>query len=418
MINYPEIEKFDTEVYNALMKELERQERNIELIASENYVPKAILEADGSILTNKYAEGLPGKRYYGGCENIDIIEQLAIDRAKSLFGSDHVNVQAHSGSDANSAAYFALLEDGDKVLSMNLNEGGHLSHGSKVNHSGRRYDFYHYGVDEETGLIDYDHVLDLAREIKPKLIVCGASAYPREIDFKKFRQIADDVGALLMADIAHIAGLVVCGEHMSPIDFCDVVTSTTHKTLRGPRSGIILCKEKWAKKIDKAVFPGLQGGPLEHIIAAKAIGFKQNLAPSWLTYIKQVKANAKQMEISLKKNNFVLVSGGTDNHILLLDLRNMGITGKEAQNLLDEVYITTNKNTIPGEELSPNITSGLRIGTAAVTTRGMREGEMEIIVDLIKKTLKKEDTVENIRKEVESLTKRFPVYGEVIWKCL
>ena len=297
---------------------------------------------------------------------------------------------------------------------MNLNEGGHLSHGSKVNHSGRRYDFYHYGVDEETGLIDYDHVLDLAREIKPKLIVCGASAYPREIDFKKFRQIADDVGALLMADIAHIAGLVVCGEHMSPIDFCDVVTSTTHKTLRGPRSGIILCKEKWAKKIDKAVFPGLQGGPLEHIIAAKAIGFKQNLAPSWLTYIKQVKANAKQMEISLKKNNFVLVSGGTDNHLLLLDLRNMGITGKEAQNLLDEVYITTNKNTIPEEELSPNITSGLRIGTAAVTTRGMREGEMEIIVDLIKKTLKKEDTVENIRKEVESLTKRFPVYGEVI----
>ena len=413
-MNYSEIEKFDPEVYHALIKELQRQERNIELIASENYVPKAILEADGSILTNKYAEGLPGKRYYGGCENIDIIEQLAIDRAKSLFGADHVNVQAHSGSDANSAAYFALLEDGDKVLSMNLDEGGHLSHGSKVNHSGRRYDFYHYGVDEGTGLIDYDHVLDLAREIKPKLIVCGASAYPREINFKKFRQIADNVGALLMADIAHIAGLVVCGEHMSPIDFCDVVTSTTHKTLRGPRSGIILCKEKWAKKVDKAVFPGLQGGPLEHIIAAKAIGFKQNLDPSWLTYIKQVKANAKQMEVSFKKNKFDLVSGETDNHLLLLDLRNMGITGIEAQNLLDEVYITSNKNTIPGEELSANITSGLRIGTAAVTTRGMREAEMETIVDLIKKTLKKEDTVENIRKEVESLTKRFPVYGEVI----
>ncbi len=416
-MNYQEIEKFDPDVYYALINELRRQERNIELIASENYVPKAILEADGSILTNKYAEGLPGKRYYGGCENIDIIEQLAIDRAKMLFGADHVNVQPHSGSDANSAAYFALLEDGDKVLSMNLSEGGHLSHGSKVNHSGKRYDFYHYGVDKKTGLIDYDHVLDLARDIKPKLIVCGASAYPREIDFRKFKEIADDVGALLMADIAHIAGLVVCGEHMSPVDYCDVVTTTTHKTLRGPRSGIILCKEKWAKKIDKAVFPGLQGGPLEHIIAAKAIGFKQNLDPSWLSYAKQIKANAKQMEESFKKNNFDLVSGGTDNHLLLLDLRNIGITGKEAQSLLDEVYITTNKNTIPGEELSANITSGLRIGTAAVTTRGMKESEMEIIVDLIKKTLKKEDTVENIRKEVESLTKRFPVYGEVIWKC-
>ncbi|MDU3136323.1 MAG: serine hydroxymethyltransferase [Anaerococcus prevotii] len=413
-MNYQEIEKFDPDVYYALINELRRQERNIELIASENYVPKAILEADGSILTNKYAEGLPGKRYYGGCENIDIIEQLAINRAKKLFGADHVNVQPHSGSDANSAAYFALLEDGDKVLSMNLSEGGHLSHGSKVNHSGKRYDFYHYVVDKKTGLIDYDHVLDLARDIKPKLIVCGASAYPREIDFRKFKEIADDVGALLMADIAHIAGLVVCGEHMSPVDYCDVVTTTTHKTLRGPRSGIILCKEKWAKKIDKAVFPGLQGGPLEHIIAAKAIGFKQNLDPSWLAYAKQIKANAKQMEITFKKNNFDLVSGGTDNHLLLLDLRNMGITGKEAQSLLDEVYITTNKNTIPGEELSPNITSGLRIGTAAVTTRGMKESEMETIVDLIKKTLKKEDTVENIRKEVENLTKKFPIYGEVI----
>lgn len=413
-MNYQEIEKFDPDVYYALINELRRQERNIELIASENYVPKAILEADGSILTNKYAEGLPGKRYYGGCENIDIIEQLAINRAKKLFGADHVNVQPHSGSDANSAAYFALLEDGDKVLSMNLSEGGHLSHGSKVNHSGKRYDFYNYGVDKKTGLIDYDHVLDLARDIKPKLIVCGASAYPREIDFRKFKEIADDVGALLMADIAHIAGLVVCGEHMSPVDYCDVVTTTTHKTLRGPRSGIILCKEKWAKKIDKAVFPGLQGGPLEHIIAAKAIGFKQNLDPSWLTYARQIKANAKQMEITFKKNNFDLVSGGTDNHLLLLDLRNMGITGKEAQSLLDEVYITTNKNTIPGEELSANITSGLRIGTAAVTTRGMKESEMETIVDLIKKTLKKEDTVENIRKEVENLTKKFPIYGEVI----
>ena len=413
-MNYQEIEKFDPDVYYALINELRRQERNIELIASENYVPKAILEADGSILTNKYAEGLPGKRYYGGCENIDIIEQLAIDRAKKLFGADHVNVQPHSGSDANSAAYFALLEDGDKVLSMNLSEGGHLSHGSKVNHSGKRYDFYNYGIDKKTGLIDYDHVLDLARDIKPKLIVCGASAYPREIDFRKFKEIADDVGALLMADIAHIAGLVVCGEHMSPVDYCDVVTTTTHKTLRGPRSGIILCKEKWAKKIDKAVFPGLQGGPLEHIIAAKAIGFKQNLDPSWLTYARQIKANAKQMEITFKKNNFDLVSGGTDNHLLLLDLRNMGITGKEAQSLLDDVYITTNKNTIPGEELSANITSGLRIGTAAVTTRGMKESEMETIVDLIKKTLKKEDTVENIRKKVENLTKKFPIYGEVI----
>ncbi|MDO5047393.1 MAG: serine hydroxymethyltransferase [Anaerococcus sp.] len=411
-MDYKEIEKFDQEVYKALTDELERQERNIELIASENYVIKPILEADGSILTNKYAEGLPGKRYYGGCENIDIIEQLAIDRAKKLFGADHANVQPHSGSDANAAAYMALLDHGDKILAMELSEGGHLSHGSPVNQSGKNYEFYHYGVDEETGRIDYEKVLELAKEIKPKLIVCGASAYPREIDFKKFREITDEVGALLMADIAHIAGLVVAGEHQSPIPYCDVVTTTTHKTLRGPRSGMILSKEKWAKKVDKAVFPGLQGGPLEHIIAGKAIGFKQNLDPSWIDYAKQIKSNAKAMEKALKDHGFNMVSGGTDNHLLLLDLTNIGITGAKAQELLDEVYITTNKNTIPGEKLSPNVTSGLRIGTAAVTSRGMKEAEMEIIIDLISKTLKREASVDEIRKEVFDLTSKFPVYGE------
>lgn len=410
-MDYLKIKEFDPKAYEALNLELKRQEDNIELIASENYVSKEILEACGSILTNKYAEGLPEKRYYGGCENIDTIEQLAIDRAKELFKAEHVNVQPHSGSNANIAAYFALLKPGDKVLAMDLTEGGHLTHGSSVNFSGKLYDFYHYGVDHENGRIDYDKVLEKAKEVKPKLIVCGASAYPREIDFKKFREIADQVDAMLMADIAHIAGLVVAGEHQSPVPYCDVVTTTTHKTLRGPRSGIILCKEEYAKAIDKAVFPGLQGGPLEHIILAKALGFKQNLDPSWKSYAKQVKANAKAMEEALRKYNFNMISDGTDNHLLLIDLTNKNITGKEAQDLLDEVCITTNKNTIPNEKLSPNVTSGLRIGTAAITTRGMKEEEAKKIVDLISRTIDKKENLEDIRKEVLDLTSKFPVYG-------
>ena len=411
-MDYSLIKAFDERAYNALEKEVKRQEDNIELIASENYAKPYILEAAGTVLTNKYAEGYPNIRYYGGCENIDEIEQLAIDRLKELFHCDHANVQPHSGSSANLAAYFALLKPGDKVLAMNLSEGGHLTHGSKVNFSGKLYDFYPYGIDSETGRIDYDDVLSKACEIKPKLIVCGASAYPREIDFKKFREIADEVGAILMADVAHIAGLIVAGEHPDPFPYCDVVTSTTHKTLRGPRSGIIMCKKEYAKAIDKAVFPGSQGGPLEHIILAKALGFKQNLDPSWKDYAKQIKANAKAMEEALREHGFKMISDGTDNHLLLIDLTNKNITGAEAQDLLDEVYITTNKNTIPNEKLSPQVTSGLRIGTAAITSRGMKEEEAKKIVELISRTIDREEDLEVIKKEVLELTSKFPVYGD------
>lgn len=409
-MDYSLIKEFDKEAYDALNKEIQRQEDNIELIASENYVKPYILEAAGSILTNKYAEGYPEKRYYGGCENIDVIEQIAIDRAKELFHCDHANVQPHSGSNANLAVYSALLKPGDKVLAMNLTEGGHLTHGSKVNFSGKLYDFYQYGVDE-SGRIDYDDVLKKAREIKPKLIVCGASAYPREIDFKKFREIADKVDALLMADVSHIAGLIVAGEHPNPFPCCDVVTSTTHKTLRGPRSGIILCKKEYAKAIDKAVFPGNQGGPLEHIILAKALGFKQNLDSSWKDYAKQIKANAKAMEEALREYNFKMVSDGTDNHLLLIDLTNKNINGAQAQDLLDKVNITTNKNTIPNEKLSPQVTSGLRIGTAAITSRGMKEAEAKKIIELIARTIDQKEELEIIKKEVLELTSKFPVYG-------
>ena len=409
-MDYSLIKEFDKEAYDALNKEIQRQEDNIELIASENYVKPYILEAAGSILTNKYAEGYPEKRYYGGCENIDVIEQIAIDRAKELFHCDHANVQPHSGSNANQAVYSALLKPGDKVLAMNLTEGCHLTHGSKVNFSGKLYDFYQYGVDE-SGRIDYDDVLKKAREIKPKLIVCGASAYPREIDFKKFREIADKVDALLMADVAHIAGLIVAGEHPNPFPCCDVVTSTTHKTLRGPRSGIILCKKEYAKAIDKAVFPGNQGGPLEHIILAKALGFKQNLDSSWKDYAKQIKANAKAMEEALREYNFKMVSDGTDNHLLLIDLTNKNINGAQAQDLLDKVNITTNKNTIPNEKLSPQVTSGLRIGTAAITSRGMKEAEAKKIIELIARTIDQKEELEIIKKEVLELTSKFPVYG-------
>ncbi|WP_416335226.1 serine hydroxymethyltransferase [Anaerococcus sp. DFU013_CI05] len=410
-MDYSLIKEFDIDLYQALEKEVHRQEDNIELIASENYVKPYILEAAGSILTNKYAEGYPEKRYYGGCENIDVIEQIAIERAKELFHCDHANVQPHSGSNANFAAYSALIKPGDKVLAMNLTEGGHLTHGSKVNFSGKLYDFYPYGVDIETGRIDYDDVLAKTRKIQPKLIVCGASAYPREIDFKKFREIADEVGAILMADIAHIAGLIVAGEHPDPFPYCDVVTSTTHKTLRGPRSGIILCKEQYAKAIDKAVFPGSQGGPLEHIILAKALGFKQNLDSSWKDYAKNIKANAKAMEEALRNHGFKMISDGTDNHLLLIDLTNKNITGSEAQDLLDQVNITTNKNTIPNEQLSPNVTSGLRIGTAAITSRGMGVDESKKIIELISRTIDRNEDIEQIKREVLDLTSKFPVYG-------
>lgn len=410
-MDYSLIKEFDIDLYQALEKEVQRQEDNIELIASENYVKPYILEAAGSVLTNKYAEGYPEKRYYGGCENIDAIEQIAIDRAKELFNCDHANVQPHSGSNANFAAYSALLKPGDKVLAMNLTEGGHLTHGSKVNFSGKIYDFYHYGVDNQTGRINYEEVLEKARQIRPQLIVCGASAYPREIDFSKFREIADEVGAILMADIAHIAGLIVAGEHPDPFPYCDVVTSTTHKTLRGPRSGIILCKEEFAKAIDKAVFPGSQGGPLEHIILAKALGFKQNLDPSWKEYAKNIKVNAKAMEEALRDYGFKMISDGTDNHLILIDLTNKNITGAEAQDLLDQVNITTNKNTIPNEQLSPQVTSGLRIGTAAITSRGMGVDESKKIIELISRTIDRTEDLEQIKREVLDLTSKFPVYG-------
>ena len=410
-MDYSLIKEFDIDLYQALEKEVQRQEDNIELIASENYVKPYILEAAGSVLTNKYAEGYPEKRYYGGCENIDTIEQIAIDRAKELFHCDHANVQPHSGSNANFAAYSALIKPDDKVLAMNLTEGGHLTHGSKVNFSGKIYDFYHYGVDNQTGRINYEEVLKKARQIRPQLIVCGASAYPREIDFRKFREIADEVGAILMADIAHIAGLIVAGEHPDPFPYCDVVTSTTHKTLRGPRSGIILCKEEFAKAIDKSVFPGSQGGPLEHIILAKALGFKQNLEPSWKEYAKNIKANAKAMEEALRDYGFKMISDGTDNHLLLIDLTNKKITGAEAQDLLDQVNITTNKNTIPNEQLSPQVTSGLRIGTAAITSRGMGVDESKKIIELISRTIDRSEDLEQIKREVLDLTSKFPVYG-------
>ena len=410
-MDYSLIKEFDIDLYQALEKEVQRQEDNIELIASENYVKPYILEAAGSVLTNKYAEGYPEKRYYGGCENIDAIEQIAIDRAKELFHCDHANVQPHSGSNANFAAYSALLKPGDKVLAMNLTEGGHLTHGSKVNFSGKIYDFYHYGVDNQTGRINYEEVLEKARQIRPQLIVCGASAYPREIDFSKFREIADEVGAILMADIAHIAGLIVAGEHPDPFPYCDVVTSTTHKTLRGPRSGIVLCKEEFAKAIDKSVFPGSQGGPLEHIILAKALGFKQNLDPSWKEYAKNIKLNAKAMEVALRDYGFKMISDGTDNHLILIDLTNKNITGAEAQDLLDQVNITTNKNTIPNEQLSPQVTSGLRIGTAAITSRGMGVDESKKIIELISRTIDRTEDLEQIKREVLDLTSKFPVYG-------
>ncbi|MEK5176412.1 serine hydroxymethyltransferase [Heyndrickxia sp. FSL W8-0496] len=405
----------DKEVYLAIQDELKRQQSKIELIASENFVSEAVMEAQGSVLTNKYAEGYPGRRYYGGCEYVDVVEDLARDRAKEIFGAEHVNVQPHSGAQANMAVYFTVLEPGDTVLGMNLSHGGHLTHGSPVNFSGVQYNFVEYGVNEQTHMIDYEDVLRKAREHKPKLIVAGASAYPRVIDFKKFREIADEIGAYLMVDMAHIAGLVAAGLHPSPVPHADFVTTTTHKTLRGPRGGMILCKEEFAKKIDKSIFPGIQGGPLMHVIAAKAVAFGEALQDSFKEYSQQVIDNSKQLGDSLMKEGLNLVSNGTDNHLLLVDLRSLGLTGKVAEKVLDDIGITVNKNTIPFDPESPFVTSGIRIGTAAVTSRGFGSDEMDEIASIIGDTLKNYENggkLEEARKRVAALTEKFPLYPE------
>lgn len=403
------LENFDPEVFGYLNDEIKRQEEHIELIASENFVSKAVLETMGTELTNKYAEGYPGKRYYGGCEHVDKIEQLAIDRLKKLFNADHANVQPHCGANANIAVYVAVLKPGDTVLGMRLTEGGHLTHGSPVNMSGKFYNFVDYGVDPETGTIDYENVRELALKHKPKLIVAGASAYPRIIDFKKFREIADEVGAYLMVDMAHIAGLVATGDHPSPVPYADFVTTTTHKTLRGPRGGAILCKEEHKKLLDKSVFPGFQGGPLEHIIAAKAVCFKEDLQPEFKEYTHQILKNAKAMEKVFLDNDVRLVSGGTDNHLLLIDCRSFDMTGKEAENVLSEVNITTNKNTIPNDPETPFVTSGIRIGTPAITTRGLKEAEATKVAEFMIDALKKRRPSEEIKKDVVELMKQFPI---------
>ncbi len=410
------IEKYvlpvDPELAEAIKKEEERQQNNIELIASENFVSRAVMAAQGCVMTNKYAEGYPGKRYYGGCENVDIAENLARDRARELFGAEHVNVQPHSGAQANTAVYFAMLEPGDTVLGMNLSHGGHLTHGSPVNISGIYFKFAAYGVNPETETIDYDQVLATAREVKPKMIVAGASAYPRIIDFAKFREIADEVGAYLMVDMAHIAGLVAAGLHPSPVPYADFVTTTTHKTLRGPRGGMILCKEKYAKAIDKAIFPGIQGGPLMHVIAAKAVSFKEALQPEFKVYQQKIINNAQTLAKRLQEKGFRLVSGGTDNHLMLVDLRQKGLTGKDAEKMLDEARVTVNKNTIPFETESPFVTSGIRIGTPAVTSRGMGEAEMVEIADIIDLVLTHKN-IEEAREKVNALTQRFPLYKSI-----
>jgi glycine hydroxymethyltransferase len=409
------LEQQDPELYASIQKELGRQRGNIELIASENFVSEAVMEAQGSVLTNKYAEGYPGKRYYGGCEFVDVTENLARDRAKKIFGAEHANVQPHSGAQANMAVYFTILEQGDTVLGMNLSHGGHLTHGSPVNFSGIQYNFVEYGVDEVTHRINYEDVRAKAVEHKPKLIVAGASAYPRAIDFAKFREIADEVGAYLMVDMAHIAGLVAAGIHMNPVPYADFVTSTTHKTLRGPRGGLILCKEEWAKKIDKSIFPGIQGGPLMHVISAKAVAFGEALQDDFKDYAKKIVENAHHLAEGLKKEGIQLVSDGTDNHLLLVDTRSLNLTGKVAEKVLDEVGITVNKNTIPFDPASPFVTSGIRIGTAAVTSRGFGLEEMETIASIIADTLKNhedEATLENSKQRVADLTSKFTLYPE------
>ena len=414
MLNYfNELKKYDSEVFAACNKEFDRQQTFIELIASENIVSKAVLLAAGSVLTNKYAEGYPGKRYYGGCHCVDEVEELARERAKKLFGAEHANVQPHSGANANLATFFALLETGDTVMGMNLSQGGHLSHGSPVNISGKYWNIVQYGVDDETEMIDYDKMRELALECKPKLIVVGASAYSRVIDFPRCREIADEVGAYLMVDMAHIAGLVAAGIHPSPVPYADVVTSTTHKTLRGPRGGLILCKQELAKQIDKAVFPGTQGGPLMHIIAAKAVAFGEALTDEFKEYQKQLHKNAAAFCEALMAEDIDIVSKGTDNHLMLLDLRKYDISGKELEARLDEVHITANKNTIPNDPKSPFVTSGLRVGTAAVTSRGFKEEEMKLIAKWIKLVITDfENSKEQITKDVIALCEKYPIYAD------
>ena len=404
----------DRELLDAMNLEVERQKYNIELIASENFVSKDVLEAVGSVLTNKYAEGYPSRRYYGGCEYVDMVENLAIDRLKKIYGAQHVNVQPHSGSQANMAVYMAVLEPNDIVLGMDLSCGGHLTHGSSMSFSGKLYNFHSYGVNKETEMIDYDEVLKQAKEIKPKMIVIGASAYPREIDFKRFREICDEVNAYMMVDMAHIAGLVAAGVHSSPIPYADFVTSTTHKTLRGPRGGIILCKEEYGKIIDKTVFPGIQGGPLMHVIAGKAACFNEALQPEFKEYAQNVVKNCKALCETLKEEGFRIVTGGTDNHLISVDVKSsIGMSGKEAERLLDDVNITCNKNTIPYDSEKPFITSGIRLGSAAMTTKGFKEDDFRLVGKLISKVLKNpnnEEIKEEVKKEVYNLTSNHPFY--------
>ena len=409
-MDFTNLTKHDPEVMNIIEMELNRQKKHIELIASENFVTPQVMEAAGSYLTNKYAEGYPAKRYYGGCEVVDKVENLARDRMKQIFGADHANVQPHSGSNANLGVYFAVLKPGDKVLGMNLSQGGHLTHGSPVNISGTYFNFIAYGVNKETETIDYDEVREIALREKPRMIVAGASAYPRQIDFAKFREIADEIGAYLMVDMAHIAGLVAAGLHPNPVPYADFVTTTTHKTLRGPRGGAILCKEEYAKAIDKAIFPGIQGGPLMHIIAAKAVAFGEALQDDFKAYQQQTINNAKALAEGLLKNGFRLVSGGTDNHLILIDVRTRGLTGKKAEALLDDIGIATNKNTIPNDPESPFITSGIRIGTPAMTTRGMKEEDMMEIAEIITLALDENNDRDEIRVRVAKLCDKYPLY--------
>ncbi|WP_139892080.1 MULTISPECIES: serine hydroxymethyltransferase [unclassified Bacillus (in: firmicutes)] len=409
------LQKQDSQVFDAIQQELGRQRGKIELIASENFVSEAVMEAQGSVLTNKYAEGYPGRRYYGGCEYVDVVEDLARERAKKIFGAEHANVQPHSGAQANMAVYFTILNPGDTVLGMNLSHGGHLTHGSPVNFSGIQYNFVEYGVDEKTHLINYEDVREKAIQCKPKLIVAGASAYPRSIDFKKFREIADEVGAYLMVDMAHIAGLVAAGLHPSPVPYAEFVTTTTHKTLRGPRGGMILCREEFAKKIDKSIFPGIQGGPLMHVIAAKAVAFGEALQDSFTDYAKEIIENAKRLGESLQKEGLTLVSGGTDNHLLLIDVRSINLTGKVAEKVLDDIGITVNKNTIPFDPESPFVTSGVRIGTAAVTSRGFKLEDMDEIAAIISLALKNHEDEEKLKEAAERVTKlsgKYELYPE------
>ena len=410
-MNFENVEKVDPEISKLINKEVKRQKNSIELIASENFTSKAVMEAMGSYLTNKYAEGYPGKRYYGGCSVVDEVETLAIERAKKLFGAEHVNVQPHSGSQANMAVYFSVLDHGDTVLGMDLSNGGHLTHGSPVNFSGRLFNFVSYGVNKETEELDYEDIRNLALIHKPKMIVAGASAYSRKIDFKKFSEITKEVGAYLMVDMAHIAGLVAANLHESPVPYADFVTSTTHKTLRGPRGGLIICKEKYAKILDKNIFPGIQGGPLMHVIAGKAVCFKEALEPEFKEYMNQVVLNANTLAKELEGYGFKLVSNGTDNHLILVDLNNKNITGKEAENILDSIGVTLNKNTVPNETKSPFVTSGVRIGTPAVTTRGFKEEDMKEIASIINDAIENKDKdLESVKLRVKNLCEKYPLY--------